>query len=54
MVALFPLEEAIRSAGGTNVVAHRPRKLTRISQTLHLRITVQAGSRRIEIEKLSA
>ncbi|MDQ0350130.1 RES family NAD+ phosphorylase [Ancylobacter vacuolatus] len=45
--------DSIRKAGGTNVVAHRPRNVTRISQTLHLRITVQAGSRRIEVEKLS-
>lgn len=46
--------DSIRKAGGTNVVAHRPRNVTRISQTLHLRITVQTGSRRIEVEKLSS
>lgn len=46
--------DSIRKAGGTNVVAHRPRNVTRIAQSLHLRITVRAGSRRIEVEKLSA
>jgi RES domain-containing protein len=44
--------DSIRKAGGTNVVAYRPRYVTKIAQTLHLRVTVQVGSNRIEIEQL--
>ncbi|WP_341991282.1 RES family NAD+ phosphorylase [Azorhizobium sp. AG788] len=45
--------DSIRKVGGTNVVAYRPRTVTGIVQTLHLRITITAGSKRIEVERLS-
>jgi RES domain-containing protein len=44
--------DSLRKAGGTNVAVHRARNVTRIAQTLHLRITVRVDSRRIEIKQL--
>ncbi len=45
--------DSLRKEGGTNVAAHRPRNVTRIVQADHLKLTVQAASRRIDVERLS-
>lgn len=45
--------DSLRKAGGTNVAAHRPRNVTAIVQADHLKLTVNAASRRIEVERLS-
>ncbi|MEW6254689.1 MAG: RES family NAD+ phosphorylase [Pseudomonadota bacterium] len=45
--------DSVRKIGGTNVVAHRPRNVTRIVQADHVRLTVHAASRRIDAHRLS-
>lgn len=45
--------DSVRLAGGTNVVAHRPRNITDILQTDHYEITVQAAFRTIDVRKLA-
>jgi RES domain-containing protein len=47
------LYDSVRRPIGTNVVAHRPRNVTEITQTDHFEVTVSATSRVIEVHKLS-
>ena len=45
--------DSLRRRGGVNIAAHRPRNITDILQTDHFTITVEAGSRRIDVVKLA-
>lgn len=47
------LFDSIRHAGGENVVAHRPRNVTDVTQADHFEIIVEAGSPRIEARRLT-
>jgi len=48
------LYDSLRKAGGVNVVAHRPRNVTGIVQTLHLEIAVTVGWKVIQVRSLSS
>jgi hypothetical protein len=48
------LYDSLRRAGGLNVAAYRPTKVLDVVQTDHFRVSVQASSRRIEVQRLSA
>ena len=45
--------DSIRHAGGVNAAAHRPRNIVGVIQTDHFEVHAFAGSRRIELRKLS-
>ncbi|WP_424140229.1 RES family NAD+ phosphorylase [Roseomonas chloroacetimidivorans] len=45
--------DSVRHAGGTNIVAHRPRNILQVTQTDHWLLTVQAASSQISLKKLS-
>jgi len=47
------LFDSVRHAGGVNVVAHRPRNVTDVTQADHFEITVEAGSTRIAAKRLT-
>ncbi len=44
--------DSIRHAGGTNMVAYRPRNITDIAQAGHFTISVRADRPRIEVRRL--
>lgn len=44
--------DSVRHAGGTNVVAYRPRNILRVTQAEHWLLTVQAASPRISLKQL--
>jgi hypothetical protein len=46
--------DSVRHAGGVNVVAHRPRNILDVTQTDRWRLTIQAASPKVTLEKLSA
>ena len=48
------LYDSIRHAGGTNVVAYRPRNVLAVTQAEHWRLTVQAASPAMRLERLRA
>ncbi|MFC7556140.1 hypothetical protein ACFQU7_33755 [Pseudoroseomonas wenyumeiae] len=43
----------MRHAGGTNIVAHRPRNILQVTQADHWLLAVQAASPRISLKRLS-
>ncbi len=43
--------DSLRHAGGTNIVAHRPRNVRDVAQGDHYDLTIQAASRRIEVKR---
>ena len=45
--------DSVRHQGGVNVVAYRPRKILRVVQADHWRLTVEAASPRIGMTKLN-
>jgi hypothetical protein len=47
------LYDSLRHRSGTNVVSHRPRNITEITQADHFKISVSATSRIIEARRLS-
>ncbi|MCG7363691.1 RES family NAD+ phosphorylase [Roseomonas sp. ACRSG] len=47
------LYDSVRHAGGTNVVAYRPRNILRVTQADHWLLMVQASSPRISLKQLS-
>ena len=44
--------DSLRHAGGTNIVAHRPRNVLAVTQTDHYALSVEAGAKRIELRRL--
>lgn len=42
--------DSVRHAGGTNIVAHRPRNILQVTQTDHWLLTVQARSSQISLK----
>ncbi|MFC7610665.1 RES family NAD+ phosphorylase [Teichococcus aestuarii] len=47
------LYDSLRHAGGVNVVAYRPANILGVAQADHWRVTVEAGSRRILLHRMS-
>jgi len=47
------LYDSLRHAGGTNVVAHRPRNVLDVTQAGHFELVALAASRRIELRRLA-
>ncbi|RKK05230.1 RES domain-containing protein [Pseudoroseomonas wenyumeiae] len=45
--------DSVRHAGGTNIVAHRPRNILQVTQADHWLLAVQAASPRISLKRLS-
>lgn len=45
--------DSVRHAGGVNIVAHRPRHVLDVVQSDHWRLTVQAASPKVRLERLS-
>lgn len=46
--------DSLRHQGGRNVVGYRPASITEVLQTDHFEISIEIGSRRIDVRKLSA